>query len=73
MYEELVKRLKERAECFDYDARPGIASDYELAADAIEDMNRILAEWDKFAPFLASHGILPIIDKTEFLTSRKEG
>lgn len=40
MYEELVKRLRERAECFDYDGRPDIACDYEEAADAIEELSR---------------------------------
>lgn len=41
MYEELVKRLKEKAKRFDYDARPDIAYDYEQSADAIENMNRV--------------------------------
>ena len=38
-YTEQVKKLRERAECFDYDGRPDIACDYEQAADAIEQLN----------------------------------
>lgn len=51
MYDELVKRLKERAGAFDYDGRPDIACDYEQAADAIETlqgkhfMMKKTAEW----------------------------
>ena len=63
MYEELVKRLKEKAKRFDCDARPDIAYDYEQSTDAIENMNRVLAEWDKFASFLASHEMLSIVDR----------
>lgn len=33
MYDELVKRLRDRAGAFDYDGRPDIACDYEQAAD----------------------------------------
>lgn len=36
MYDELVKRLREKAGAFDYDGWVVIASDYEQAADAIE-------------------------------------
>ena len=36
MYDELVKRLRDKAGAFDYDGRPDIACDYEQAADAIE-------------------------------------
>lgn len=39
MYEELVKKQREKAECFDYDGRPDIACDYEEAADAIEELS----------------------------------
>lgn len=38
MYDELVKRLRERAEAFDYDGWVETASDYEKAADAIEEL-----------------------------------
>lgn len=38
MYDELVKRLREKAGAFDYDGRPDIACDYEQAADAIEEL-----------------------------------
>ena len=40
MYDEQVKRLKERAGAFDYDGRPDIACDYEQAADAIAELSR---------------------------------
>lgn len=36
MYDEQIKRLRDRAGAFDYDGRPDIACDYEQAADAIE-------------------------------------
>lgn len=39
MYEERVKRLREKAGAFDYDGRPDIACDYEQAADAIEQLS----------------------------------
>ena len=39
MYEELVKRLKEKAEKFDYDGWTETASDYERAIAAIEDLS----------------------------------
>ena len=38
MYDELIKRLREKAGAFDYDGRPDIACDYEQAADAIEEL-----------------------------------
>ena len=38
-YEELVKRLREKAGAFDYDGRPDIACDYEQAADTIEELS----------------------------------
>lgn len=44
MYEKLVKRLRERAECFDYDGRPDIACDYEEAADAVEELAAFKAQ-----------------------------
>lgn len=40
MYDELVKRLREKAEAFDYDGWVETASDYEQAADAIEELNK---------------------------------
>jgi hypothetical protein len=40
MYDELVKRLREKAGAFDYDGRPDIACDYEQAADAIEELSK---------------------------------
>lgn len=40
MYDELVKRLRDRAGAFDYDGRPDIACDYEQAADAIEELSK---------------------------------
>ena len=46
MYDELVKRLREKAGAFDYDGRPDIACDYEQAADAIEERCQ---QVDKFA------------------------
>ena len=48
MYEELIKRLREKAGAFDYDGRPDIACDYEQAADAIEE----LTKKEKFHAFL---------------------
>ena len=39
MYDELVKRLRDRAGAFDYDGRPDIACDYEQAADVIEKLS----------------------------------
>lgn len=39
MYDELVKRLREKAGAFDYDGRPDIACDYEQATDAIEQLS----------------------------------
>lgn len=38
MYDEQIKRLREKAGAFDYDGRPDIACDYEQAADAIEEL-----------------------------------
>jgi hypothetical protein len=35
---ELIERFRKKAECFDYDQRPDIATDYEIAADLIEDL-----------------------------------
>ena len=35
---ELIERFRKRAEDFDCDARPDIATDYEIAADLIEDL-----------------------------------
>ena len=40
MYDELVKRLRKRAESFDYDGWVETASDYEKAADAIEELSK---------------------------------
>ena len=48
MYEELIKRLREKAGAFDYDGRSDIACDYEQAADAIEELVRK----EKFHAFL---------------------
>lgn len=42
MYEELVKRLREKAESFDYDGWVETAIDYEKAADAIEELSKEL-------------------------------
>jgi hypothetical protein len=39
MYEELIKRLREKAGAFYYDGRPDIACDYEQSADAIEELS----------------------------------
>ena len=44
MYDEQVKRLKERAGAFDYDGRPDIACDYEQAAYVIEKLTAIREE-----------------------------
>ena len=44
MYDELVKRLRERAEAFDYDGWVVTASDYGKAADAIEELQKALAD-----------------------------
>lgn len=38
--DELVKRLRERAEAFDYDGWVETASDYEKAADVIEEQSK---------------------------------
>lgn len=43
MYEELVKRLKEKAERFDYDGWVDTAAILEEAADAIETMREMVA------------------------------
>ena len=51
MYDDLAKRLRDRAGAFDYDGRPDIACDYEQAADAIEELQgknflmKKTAEW----------------------------
>ena len=39
MFDEQIKRLREKADAFDYDGRPDIACDYEQAADAIEQLS----------------------------------
>jgi uncharacterized protein YqeY len=39
MYDDLIKRRREKAGAFDYDGRPDIACDYEQAADAIEELD----------------------------------
>lgn len=44
MYDEFVKRLREKAGAFDYDGRPDIACDYEQAANAIEELTAIREE-----------------------------
>lgn len=41
MYDDLIKRLREKAGAFDYDGRPDIACDYEQAAEAIEELDMI--------------------------------
>jgi len=41
-YGELIKRLRERAEAFDYDGWVETASDYEKAADAIEELSKVV-------------------------------
>ena len=41
MYDDLIKRLREKADAFDYDGRPDIACDYEQAAEAIEELDMI--------------------------------
>lgn len=38
MYDELVKRLREGVEAFDYEGRVKTASDYKEAADAIKEL-----------------------------------
>ena len=38
MYDELLKRLREKAGAFDYDGWVETACDYEQAADAIEEL-----------------------------------
>lgn len=40
MYEDFVKRLREKASAFDYQGWIETAIDYEQAADAIEKMGR---------------------------------
>lgn len=44
MYDELIKRLREKAGAFDYDGRPDIACDYEQAADTIEELAAFKAQ-----------------------------
>ncbi len=52
MYDELIKRLREKAGAFDYDGRPGIACDYEQAADAVEDLSKQILEMGQVGKFL---------------------
>lgn len=40
MYDELIKRLREKAEAFDYDGWVETASDYEKAAEVIEELQK---------------------------------
>ena len=40
MYDELVKRLRKKAEAFDYDGWVETASDCDKAADAIEELSK---------------------------------
>ncbi len=47
MYDDLVKRLREKADAFDYDGRPDIACDYEQAADAIKELNSQLDDFKR--------------------------
>ena len=56
MYDELVKRMRDKAGAFDYDGRPDIACDYEQAADAIEELT---AERDKYKRHSDSISRLP--------------
>lgn len=54
MYDELVKRMREAAEYV-----PCIMDreDAIKAADAIEELTRIVKEYQKFDGFLAAHGM----------------
>ena len=45
MYEEQIKRLRDKAGAFDYDGRPDIACDYEQAADIIEELSVIVESY----------------------------
>lgn len=48
--DKLAKRLRERAEAFDYDGWVETASDYEKAADAIEELQATLCNWCAVCP-----------------------
>lgn len=45
MYDDFVKRLREKAEAFDYDGWVETAIDYEQAADAIEELIKDRDNW----------------------------
>lgn len=45
MYEEQIKRLREKAEAFDYDGWVETAIDYAQAADAIEELIKDRDNW----------------------------
>ena len=66
MYDELVQRLRKKAEAFDYDGWVETASDYEQAADVIE----------KFQDYMKAEGegrmiILPVKEGTPLYVDGK--
>lgn len=65
MYDELVKRLRKRAEAFDYDGWVETASDYEKAADAIEKLSK--PKWIPVTERLPEERINPYTTDFEYV------
>lgn len=63
MYDELVKRLRERAAAFDYDGWMETAIDYEKAADAIEKLGNWWAQADKLIQMLEMPHWVPVAER----------
>ena len=65
MYDELAKRLRDRASAFAYDGRPDIACDYEQAADAIEKLDNWnwWAKADKLIKMLETPHWIPVTEQ----------
>ena len=82
MYEELIKRLKDRAERFDYDEWVDTAIVLEQAADAIEELQQTAAHYKGSADdwyqealsYKAEASVLrKLLDKAEEKLTREKG
>lgn len=70
MYDELAKRLRDKAGAFDYDGRPDIACDYEQAADAIEALSKLaLDEHNRAAKLAWESRWIPVSERLPEKTS----
>lgn len=58
MYDELVKRLRKKAEAFDYDGWVETASDCEKAAEVIEKLSAFKAQITDGRFYFAKDGVL---------------